>query len=587
MSAQTGRPTIAPPPPSSTRLDRARIRVTRLRDDPNPVWMRELRQAARLQRTPVILAVVTAMMTLLMASIGGVASVTAEPAKVGMALFHTFFSLAFFGVTWFGPAVAASTIASERSGRTWEALTLTGLGPSSIARGKFAASLTYICLYLVMLAPVGALPFVFGGVTATEVISAFALLFLFAVLSVAFGLSISSKFASPAAAIVVTLLVAVPLSILVYLGLGVSLSFGVHELWPSVARGAPVWLPTAYVRADFGVDYVAFLVLAPLALLAPPAWFLYEVTVANMSGISDDRSSGIRRWFLVCCPAVAVVAFVPALVVATDQWMAAAWAMSLLLLLLTFAAFVFVAEPLGPSRRVRVHWERARAGRLQRYLGPGLMRAVLLLVLLGLASLGAQMLGGVAIELATGGAGSTEDAFRTLAFGGYLAAFLLFLAGLAAWTRAHARSAAVPRLLLVAALFLALIGPWIAMAIAGVVSDAGGAAIVVAAPSPTFVFRMLSAFDPSDPQRRLVLVAGAACASAWALLGAGLLVAAKVRARKVIVEHEAAVRRLEAWLWEEEAGRVEGPLPPNAEPAAAAAPAGQHEAGSATTDTDF
>ena len=207
MSAQTGRPTVASPPPSSRRLDRARIHVSRIRNDPNPVWMRELRQSARLQRTPVILAVITGMMTLLIASIGGVASVTAEPAKVGVALFQTFFSLAFCVVTWVGPAVAASTIAAERGGRTWEALLLTGLGPTTIARGKFAASLSYICLYIVMLAPVGALPFLFGGVTATEVIAAFALLFLFAVLSVAFGLSVSSKFSSPAVAIVVTLLV--------------------------------------------------------------------------------------------------------------------------------------------------------------------------------------------------------------------------------------------------------------------------------------------------------------------------------------------------------------------------------------------
>jgi len=114
MSAQTGRPTVGAAPPSSRRFERARIHVHRLRDDPNPVWLRELRQAARLQRTPVILAVVTGMVTLLICSIGGIASVAGEPAKVGVALFHVFFSVAFFVVTWTGPAVAASTIASER-----------------------------------------------------------------------------------------------------------------------------------------------------------------------------------------------------------------------------------------------------------------------------------------------------------------------------------------------------------------------------------------------------------------------------------------------------------------------------------------
>ena len=33
-----------------------------------------------------------------------------------------------------------------------------------------------------------------------------------------------------------------------------------------------------------------------------PAWFLYEVTVANMGSVSDDRSTGLRRWLLVAIP---------------------------------------------------------------------------------------------------------------------------------------------------------------------------------------------------------------------------------------------------------------------------------------------
>src|SRR5690606_36132344 len=105
--------------------------------EPNPVWIRELKQSARLPRTPIILAVVTGIVTLLIASIGGVLSVTAEPAQVGTGVFHTFFSLAFAIVTSVGPAVAAATVASEKSGRTWEALLLTGLSPAGIARGKF------------------------------------------------------------------------------------------------------------------------------------------------------------------------------------------------------------------------------------------------------------------------------------------------------------------------------------------------------------------------------------------------------------------------------------------------------------------
>jgi ABC-type transport system involved in multi-copper enzyme maturation permease subunit len=516
--------------------------------------MRELRQSARLQRTPVILAVVTAMMTLLSASIGGVASVSAAPATVGVALFQTFFSLAFFGVTWLGPAVAASTIASERSGRTWEALTLTGLGPTVIARGKFAASLTYVCLYLVMLAPVGALPFLFGGVTATEVIVAFLALIVFAVLSVAFGLSISSKLASSATAIVVTLLVAVPLSLVGYLTLGVGLSFGAHELWPAVDRGLPVWLPTAYARADFGVPYVAFLVIAPLVLIALPAWYLYEVTVANMSGASDDQSSGLRRWFSVSCPVLAIASSVPAFLVSTGQWVAMAWAMSAVFSMIVFGAFGFVSEPLGPSRRVMVHWDRANVGRVRRFMGPGLLRACALLLGLGLVCLVAQGAAGMLLEITAGGTGAHDDALRLVAFGGYLAAFSTFVVGFAAVTRAYSRAATLPRLLLLAALFLVAIGPWIAMAIAGIVASGtqSDTAIAIAAPSPTYVLRMVSAFDATETRRDLVLTAGSVCAVGWAALGVGLLAVAASRARRVVADHAAALQHLEETLQAEE-----------------------------------
>ena len=83
------------------------------------------------------------------------------------------------------------------------------------------------------------------------------------------------------------------------------------------------------------------------------------------------------------------------------KWVAVAFAISVLLCLLVFAAFVFVGEPLGPSRRVRVHWDRESFGKLRRYLGPGILRAVSLLLLLGLGCLVAQTLSGAALCWAT------------------------------------------------------------------------------------------------------------------------------------------------------------------------------------------
>ncbi len=557
MSAQTGRPGIARPQPSSRRLDRARIQLRRIRSDPNPVWLRELRQSARLMRTPIILAVVTSIMTLLMASIGGVASVTAEPAKVGVALFHTFFSLAFFVVAWVAPAVAANSISSERGGRTWEALLLTGLGSPVIARGKFMASLTYIGMYIVMLAPVGTLPFLFGGVTAVEVVTGFVLLFLFAGLSVAFGLSMSSAFNSPAVAIVVTLLVAVPLSLVAYLGLGVGLSNAAHFVWPEVPAWAPVWLPTAYVRADFGTEYVAYLLVTPVVATLLPAWFLYEVTTANMASASDDRSSGLRRWILVCIPTTA--AGLTALTfAAAGHWGMAAWGMTLTSIVLLTITFVIAGEPLGPSRRVRVHWERHGAGPMLRFLGPGVLRAAALVLALGVLGLALQTVLGAVAVTARGGLHPESDVARVVSTGLYLAGFHAFLVGFAAFCRARSKTGATPRLLLLGTLFLALVGPWIVMAIGGVLTNGNDAIFVLAAPSPTYVPLVLYDWIGSGRSGLdLVLLAGGACALGWGVLGLGLLGAAGLRTRRVVGEHHRALARVETTLAREDAATEE------------------------------
>ena len=529
--------------------------------NPNPVWMRELTQAARLSRTPVILAVVTSMMALLMASVGGIASVRTEPAKVGVALYHTFFSLAFAVVAWVAPAVAANAVASERGGRTWEALVLTGLGAASIARGKFLSSFTYIMLYIVMLAPVGALCFLFGGVTASEVLIAFILLFGFAGLSTAFGLSISSSFSTPAVAVVVTLLVAVPLSMAVYVLGGVVLSIGVHDLWSAVPAGPPIWLPTAYVRADFGMDYVALLLTTPFVLALVPAWFLYEVTVANMRAPSDDRSSGLRRWFVVACPLVATITLAPALVATGPEW----WAVSITALcgFLTFVALLFAGEPLGPSLRVELGWASTGASRLTRLLGPGVVKACALLLGLGGVALIAQTLLGFELEPRRSPLVSNAGA-QVLAFGGYALAFFVFVTGFAVWSRARSKTGGGPRLLLASMIFLALVGPWMVMAIAGVISQGRDEALVLAAPSPTYAGVMMKALATSSAHSRLVLSAGGLCAAGWAVIGLGLFAVGALRTRRLLEQWRSEIARLHATLPDAAGSRAPEPAPSEA-----------------------
>lgn len=540
MSIQSGSPSVPPLAPGLGPLARLRHALQRWRQDPNPVWMRELRQSARLQRTPVILMTITVAMALLICSVGGIASVTAEPAKVGVGVFHTFFSLAFALVTWMGPAVAASTIAGEKNGRTWEALALTGLPPAQIARGKFLAAYTYLGLYLVMLAPVGALPFLFGGVTATEVILAFFCCFVFAALAVSFGLALSSKFQSSAAAIIVTLLVTLTTSFQIYGGLGIGLSVVVHEQWPAVPQGPPVWLPTAWVRADLGLPYIAFLVVLPAVAVLVPAWLFYEVTIANLAGPSDDRSTRLRVWTIVSTLALTACCGIVGLATRQVEWaMAQA---SFLFVFFTFVIFMIAGEPLGPSRRVRVAWDRQGRGRVLRALGPGVVGATTWVLGLMLAA-HAALIGIGLVTLKPG-----NDWTLLVTFDGQLLAFLVFICGLSAFFRSRAEGATAPRVLLLVAIVGAMIGPWIVMAIAGVVTRTGDATMALAAPSPTFAFVLAEAINRSSTNVKDLLVPAILCAAGYALFGVGLLAMAASRTQQRLGQERERLTQLESML---------------------------------------
>ncbi|MCS6898983.1 MAG: hypothetical protein RMJ98_04735 [Myxococcales bacterium] len=550
MSFQTGRH-LAPGTPASW--------LDRLLSDPNPIWIREMKQSARLTRTPFILMGLTLMMVLIIGTIGGLMSESSDPGVIGTAIFHTFFSLAFWVVTLAGPAVAANSIASEREGKTWEALQLTGLPPPVIARGKFLAAYTNIALYVVMVAPVGAMSFLFGGVTALETLFAFVWLFLLAGLSVAFGLAISSKMESLRGAILVTLFVALAIVPNVFLGLGVGGSVMAHHIWPLLPEGPPVWLPVAYARAPFDLRYVGVLILAPATAVILPAWFLYEVTVANLTSITEDRSTGLRRWFLVTSLVLSVGGGVVSLGAASrDKLLVALAALCTYFAFLAISTFVFQGEPIGPSRCVELEWERRGAGWWARALGPGVMpaaRVQLISGLVGVLTLLPAAVGGLSLVKAR-----SSEILVVLLFGFYGLCFFVFLIGFASWLRARTSGPAVSRILLAVILFLVSVGPWVLAAMVGAITRSSSLQdILIASPSPLFAVAAVDELRQSSSPERVVLVASI-CALAWALLGLGLLGSASLRCERIIREHKKALAESDAFLRaEDEAAQASSP----------------------------
>ena len=556
---------------------RARKGWQRYFAEPNAIWMREMRQSARLGRTPWILFALTLSISLLMCAIGAIAAASStSPATLGQGLFQSFFSIAYFVVVLVGPTIAANSIAAEREGRTWEAVLLTGLTPKEIARGKFMAAYTSIALYIIVLAPAGALSFLFGGVTASEVLIAFVFLFLFAGLAVAFGLAVSSLMASLRGAIVVTLILAICIGPSLYGMFGPWCAAGIHQIWSSMPELSPIWLPLAYERATFGLEYVTLLIVIPLLLIVTPAWFLYETTIANLTGAADDRSFGLKRWFAVSTPLIGAVCVVPSLLATSNDARSVLACMSISAFAshITFSAFLFAAEPYGPSRRVKTHLARSGAGALRRFMGPGLMRAMVLVILLGLLGIAAiSMIDAGALEaLGTPGADRETGIQKIFVWGAYTGLFTTFVTGLVAWLRSRDNTPWIARLIAIAILFLICALPWVIVAI-GDAASTSSASIDdwqnVGAPSPFFAFVMIAALDKLDPGSTIEVGFGAAMV--WGFIGLGLFAAAGRRCGRAIARYEASLEQADAAFRAEDETLAAQASAPAADPSPAAA----------------
>ena len=559
MSAQTGIE-VRDGPTSGRLRDRVRHRVAGWRDEPNPLWMREMRQAARVQVTPIALAVLTVLMTVLLGAIGGIMGETrSSPADAGQALFQTFFSLAYFVVALIGPALGANTIASEREGHTWEAVLLTGMRPEVVTRGKFLAAYTLIAMYIVMLAPVGALPFLFGGVTPTEVLFAFVLLFALALVAVGFGLAVSAKMQSTRGALVIALLTAVPLSGFCFSIFGVGGAEFARGTWGDTLSRGPIWLPRAYAVAPFDLEYLLYLVVVPLVVLGLPAWFLYETSLANLTSVTEDRSFGLKRWHAVSSAICALLGLVPLAYLAPHESTAHAFAPAGVgvLAYAIFAAYLFATEPIGASRRM----ERVLEGRsrLRRWFGPGVPNTLSLLrwttrgavfVSLSAALLVARVRSSVS---APAGFPFVVEAACIGLWGFYVLGFTEFVFGLSAWLRARASGGAGVRPILLAILFATLAGPWVIAAITGLLTSSGSDALIVAAPSPLHVLtHTFEAVTRGTSAAQRSFAASSISAVTYYVLGLALARVGRRRCDAIVTEHRALLADADARLAKED-----------------------------------
>ena len=517
-------------------------------DTVNPIWARELRQSARLARVPIGLMTAVGLLSLVMCGIGATMGAFREPAAVGRTLFDTFSRSRISSSAWSGrPSRPAPSLPST-SGIRWETLLLTGMSSAQIAQGKFASAFSTMLVYVIGLAPLGALPFLFGGVSATEVVIAFVFLLLIALVTTAFGLAISSRMARVGTATVLTLLVTVVLSPALYLSAGSGLSFAAHAAWPQVVSGWPIRLPGAYEVAPFGFSYLVFLVILPILAFALPAWYFYEITIANLMNVTDDRSFRVKRWYLFSAPAIAgSIVAVGALVGDSSRAEYLLGGVFAFFAFLLFVAFVFVGEPIGPSRRV------ARRLRPRKTRPPA--------ALLGTRPLAhvharAHHRGGrprcdrrggrVAHRPHIGAGRMGHQGGRALGLHGILDRLLRVrrrLLGLAA----SAPRAAVRGAHHLGSHRVLRGGRAVAFGLdRGCRAKNQDTGIIFAAPSPLYAFTWCPCSRRATPCNRFTRARP--CTVFWALLGLGLLATAAHRSSRILSEHERALAHAEAIL---------------------------------------
>ncbi|MBI2391576.1 MAG: ABC transporter permease subunit [Deltaproteobacteria bacterium] len=562
-------------PPHSTRA-RPAPRGGGFAGEPNPLLVRELRQALRLPRLPWQISAVVALIGLGMLSIGSLEGKQGRPAQLGVGLFQGFISILLAYVSLMGPATAAGAIATEREGKTLEPLLLTGLTPTDIARGKFLAAFGTIALQVLALFPLAAIPFLFGGVTAAELIVAVAYVMIVAAVSVAFGLAVASRTQTLRAALAISVVLpaaALPVVFGMMLGFGEAVS---RKKWPFLQAGGPIWWASAYTSVPFGLDYLLWLILWPLVVIGLPFWLFSAMTASNLAGANDDRSTAIKRWFVGSTLAVSVVGFLTCFRVDANSAVGAAILMQgLIAVLMLLGVTLIVGDPLSPSRLVRARWERLGAGPLRRFLGPGLLRGGALVIGCAMISLGVCFAGGVlgsstgglraivGTPSSTPGASSVASALAIVVL--YTLLFTTFLVGFASFLRTRKASSAVPvaRAWTIAFTVIALVVPWILYTILGSFDRASRENAVFAAPSPAYAYfafeRELKRYgDGSDHT-----IAALGASLAWGAIGLVLLGVAWERARRAVSVQDRIIqttqRRLDEEAEEDEDDEAEEP----------------------------
>lgn len=165
----------------------------------NAVTIKELRGRMRGVRAFSIITIFLAMMgtfTVLLYLLqipGFTGGRTIEPGQLGRTLFAGIVGIELVLIIFIVPALTAGAVTGERERKTYDLLQTTLLTAPAFLVGKMESALGYILLMLLSAFPLQSIAFLFGGVSETEVLLAFAILILTGLLLGALGLFFSAQ----------------------------------------------------------------------------------------------------------------------------------------------------------------------------------------------------------------------------------------------------------------------------------------------------------------------------------------------------------------------------------------------------------
>ncbi len=257
-------------------VDRLGIRVA---ERASPIVVKEVRQGLRTR----VFWVCFALMLLASLTIALVEAALDPDAATGAGAFAATFSVLGFVEFFVIPFTAFRSMAKERDDETWVLLSLTGLGPRRVIRGKIASFVLQGLLYASAAAPFLLFSYFLNGIDLPTIVVAVAMGAAFHVFLVSVTVSLATVGETRLARGVMQFVVLGLLAGALFFALGVAVS--VQRLVENMTFSGSEF-------ADFAFVGVSFLVA-----MVSTAWLLFEVAAASLSMSTEDYARGVRLAF--------------------------------------------------------------------------------------------------------------------------------------------------------------------------------------------------------------------------------------------------------------------------------------------------